>query len=69
METVRKHEIKMNPLEMSEVQWEYEDELPEMSDEDFNEIYKASKVIGVRVYPYVEDSQGNRIWITNALTN
>lgn len=51
-------------IETSPVRWEYEDQLPEMSDDDFDEIYQASRVDGVRMYPFVEDSAGNRIWIT-----
>lgn len=53
------------PLAMSDVRWEYEDELPEMEDTDFDAIFKASRVDGVRMYPFVEDSDGNRIWITH----
>lgn len=53
------------PLPTSPVRWEYEDQLPEMSDDDFDEIYPASRVDGVRLYPFVEDSAGNRIWITS----
>jgi len=52
-------------LETSDVKWEYEDQLPEMSDDDFAEIFRASRVDGVRLYPYVEDSNGNRVWITH----
>lgn len=47
------------------MRWEYEDELPEMEDADFDAIFKASRVDGVRLYPFVEDSRGNRIWITH----
>ena len=54
-----------SPLETSDVRWEYEDELPEMEDVDFDAIFKASRVDGVRLYPFVEDSKGNRIWITH----
>lgn len=59
-----------SPLETSDVRWEYEDELPEMEDADFDAIFPASRVLGlecggVRMYPYVEDSSGNRIWITH----
>jgi hypothetical protein len=54
-----------SPLETSDVRWEYEDELPEMEDLDFDAIFKASRVDGVRMYPFVEDSRGNRIWITH----
>lgn len=52
-------------LETSDVRWEYEDNLPKMSKEDFAAIFKASRVEGVRIYPFVEDSNGNRIWITH----
>lgn len=55
----------VRPLEMSDVRWEYEDQLPEMSDDEFAAIFKASRVDGVRLYPYVEDGNGNRIWITH----
>ena len=54
-----------SPLETSDVRWEYEDELPEMEDADFDAIFKSSRVDGVRLYPFVEDSKGNRIWITH----
>jgi hypothetical protein len=56
-------------LEISDVRWEYEDELPEMEDADFDAIFPASRVLGmecggVRMYPFVEDSAGNRVWIS-----
>jgi hypothetical protein len=54
----------MEKLQTAEVQWANEDELPEMSNDDFYMIFKASQVWGVRIYPYIEDSEGNRIWIT-----
>lgn len=54
-----------SPLETSDVRWEYEDELPEMEGSDFDAIFKGSRVDVVRMYPFVEDSNGNRIWITN----
>lgn len=52
------------PLETSPVRWEYEDVLPPMTDEEFAEVFAASKVDVVRMYPYVEGSDGRRIWIT-----
>lgn len=57
-------------LSISYVRWQYEDELPEMSDEDFNAIFPASRVIGnqsvgVRMYPFVEDKNGERIWLSS----
>ncbi len=52
-------------LETSDVRWAYEDELPEMEKSDFDAIFKASRVDGVRLYPFVEDSTGVRIWITH----
>ena len=59
----------MSKLEISDVRWEYEDELPEIEDSDFDAIFPASRVLGigcggVRMYPYVEDSDGNRVWIS-----
>lgn len=54
-----------SPLETSDVRWQYEDELPEMEDCDFDAISKATRVDVVRIYPFVEDSKGNRIWITH----
>lgn len=54
----------MNTVELSQVKWEYEDLLPEMDDDQFSQIFKVSKVDGVRLYAFVEDSNGNRIWIT-----
>ena len=57
-------------LEISDVRWEYEDQLPKMEDSDFDAIFPASRVLGmecggVRMYPYVEDSAGNRVWISS----
>jgi len=52
-------------LEISDVRWEYEDELPKMERGDFDAIFPASRVLsGVRMYPYVEDSAGNRVWVS-----
>ena len=49
IEEVREYCPKCNIL----IHWEYEDQLPEMTDEQFNAIYKFSKIIsGVRMYPY-----------------
>jgi hypothetical protein len=64
-ETADSRPASCSPLETSGVRWEYEDALPEMEDGDFDGIFKASRVDGVRVYPFVEDSKGNRIWITH----
>ena len=60
----------IDKLEISDVRWEYEDQLPEMEDSDFDAIFPASRVLGmecggVRMYPYVEDSAGNRVWISS----
>ena len=56
-------------LQIAEIKWEYEDELPEMSDADFDTLFPASRVIGngwggVRMYPYIETEGGARIWIS-----
>lgn len=39
------------------VKWENEDVLPDMTDDEYNQIYTESKVmgrVGVRIFPYVE---------------
>jgi hypothetical protein len=52
------------PLNFQKIQWEYEDELPEMEDDVFDAIYTASRIVwGVRMYPYVEDENGQRIYL------
>lgn len=51
-------------MKISTIKWAYEDDLPEMAQSEFDAIYAASRVDIVRQYPYVEDDQGNRIWIT-----
>jgi hypothetical protein len=57
------------PIQISELLWEYEDQLPPMYSEDFAALYQYSKVIdGVRMYPFIEDSIGGRIWIANLNT-
>lgn len=68
-EVMRDNPMRLS-LEISDVRWEYEDCLPEMEDSDFDTIFPASRVLGiecggVRMYPYVEDSAGNRVWISN----
>ncbi len=53
-------------LTISDIYWEYEDMLPELSKEDFDTLFKSSRVNdGVRIYPYVLDTQGNRVYISN----
>jgi len=57
------------PIQISELLWEYEDQLPPMYSEDFAALYQYSKVIdGVRMYPFIEDATGGRIWIANLNT-
>lgn len=53
-------------LNVSRVEWEYEDQLPEMDDYDFDKIFYASKLReGVRMYPFVLNPEtGERIWIS-----
>jgi hypothetical protein len=37
-----------------DVEWRYEDEVPELSDDLFGAAYKASRIIGgVRMYPFI----------------
>jgi len=57
----------MSP-KFSIIKWEYEDSLPEMEDEMFDSIFPLSQIVGnqfggVRMYPYVEDEEGVRIWL------
>lgn len=55
------------PMTILCVQWEAEDELPEMSKEEFDIIFAKSEVrpspVGIRMYPYVWtiDEQGNDV--------
>jgi hypothetical protein len=53
---------------LSQILWEHEDELPEMSDDEFSAIFPASRLsegsCGVRVYPFVKDAAGNKIFIS-----
>ena len=55
-------------VRFSPVFWEHEDELPEMSDDNFGAIFGASRLsegsCGVRVYPYIKDAHGNKIFIS-----
>jgi hypothetical protein len=56
---------EQSSLQLSDMLWEYEDRLPKMSNDEFRAVFLSSRVDVVRVYPYVKDSAGNRIWITN----
>ena len=57
------------PIQISELFWEYEDQLPPMHSDDYETLYQYSRVIdGVRMYPFIEDAIGNRIWIANLNT-
>ena len=52
-------------ISISDTRWEYEDCLPEMDQSDFDSLFPASRVIdGVRMYPFVEDETGYRVWIS-----
>lgn len=43
----------MSDLEMLSLYWEYEDDLPEMTDLEYDLLFHQSRVIsGVRMYPY-----------------
>ncbi len=51
---------------ITNLKWEYEDQLPYYEHEFFDEIFPASQVIhGVRMYPYAEDRDGNRLWLSS----
>lgn len=53
-------------MKISPLCWEFEDELPEIKDSEFDEIFKSSRIIsGVRMYPFIEMDDGTRIWIAN----
>jgi hypothetical protein len=56
-------DLPSGPVEISEVLWEYEDNLPDLICSDFKSLFLASRVDVVRMYPYVKDSKGGRIWI------
>lgn len=43
----------LSDLLVLQVLWRNEDELPEITDEEYNYIYPGSKVDMVRVFPYV----------------
>ena len=48
------------------VKWENEDELPDMTSQDYDELYPESEVIGgVRMFPYVE-IEGKRYYLTGS---
>jgi len=37
------------------IKWQYEDELPELTDKEYDEMFDFSRVIdGVRMFPYME---------------
>jgi len=40
-------------VEILSIEWEYEDQLPELSDFEYGLLYEYSKVVdGVRMFPY-----------------
>jgi hypothetical protein len=46
------------------VYWEYEDRLPDISPQQLDLMFPLSRIIGgVRMYPYVYDSEGARIYL------
>ncbi len=54
----------MNLSDLEFIKWEYEDELPEMYDEQYDEMFAVSKVIsGVRMFPYVNLMPYGRLYI------
>ena len=48
---------------VSEIFWEYEDQLPELEDWEFELMYPMSRVDWVRMYPYVNSPHGERVWL------
>ena len=49
--------------EVCQVQWQHEDELPDISDEQYMLMFRASKVDIVRLFPYIETKSGKKIYI------
>ena len=46
------------------VYWEYEDRLPKVRPSEFGVMYPLSRIIGgVRMYPYILDEEGERVYI------
>ncbi len=55
----------MEKLDIATVKWEFEDQLPQISYSDFEEIFRASRVRdGVRMYPFIENDDTSRVWLT-----
>lgn len=49
-----------------EKQWEYEDNLPELSDEEFAAIFPLSEIRdGVRMYPFIINREGEKEFLKN----
>jgi hypothetical protein len=49
--------------EVCTVQWQHEDELPDVSDEQFKIMFRASRVDAVRLFPYIKTKSGEKIYI------
>jgi hypothetical protein len=46
------------------VKWEYEDNLPELSQDAYDEIYPSSEIIdGVRMYPYILNEKMEKVFL------
>lgn len=46
------------------IYWQYEDELPEVTESQFHMMFALSRVVdGVRMYPYTKDSAGNKSYL------
>ena len=50
-------------INIQTVQWCYEDSLPQMTDDEFKLLFNASMVDVVRLYPFVFDSNEEKILI------
>lgn len=46
-----------------EVKYIAEDELPDMPDEIYNAMFPLSFVDFIRIFPYMEDEDGNKIYL------
>jgi len=71
-ENVKRREEKLKSLYREAIakvkpaiEWEYEDQLPDLTDERYNEMFGLSRVIGgVRMFPYII-WQNKRCYLVN----
>lgn len=57
-------DMRAGKTNTEQILWEYEDELPKMTSEQFAQLFPLSKVIdGVRMYPFLLDETGRRHYL------